>query len=175
MAKRARKTEWIRHAVAHYETRLVRYAARITGDLERARDVVQETFLRLCRRERSQVEPHLAEWLFTVCRNRAFDVRRENRKMRSITEAEMEFGQSCDPAPEVVCERRDEARRVLEALAELPQSQQEVIRLKLQEGLTYREISRITKLTVNNAAYLIHRGLGSIRRRLAVEADAAEA
>ena len=53
-----------------YEGQLVRYAARITGDVERGRDVVQDAFLRLCREDRAKVDGHLAEWLFTVCRRR---------------------------------------------------------------------------------------------------------
>ncbi len=39
---------WIRQALERHERPLVHYAARLIGDVERARDVVQETFLRLC-------------------------------------------------------------------------------------------------------------------------------
>ena len=50
---------------------LIRYAFQITGDLERARDVVQDTFLQLCSEDRTSLNGHLEPWLFTVCRNRA--------------------------------------------------------------------------------------------------------
>ena len=53
-----------RAAVALYATRLLR-------DAETARDVVQDTFLKLCASEFASIDGHLAEWLFTVCRNRA--------------------------------------------------------------------------------------------------------
>lgn len=42
------QAEWIRAAVNRNAGPLTRYAALITRDLERARDVVQDTFLRLC-------------------------------------------------------------------------------------------------------------------------------
>ena len=65
---------WIRAALDRYERPLVLHARRLTGDLEQARDAVQETFLRLVKERRDAVEPHLAEWLFTVCRNVALDI-----------------------------------------------------------------------------------------------------
>ena len=60
---------------------LIRYALQITGDLERARDVVQDTFLQLCSENRASLNGHLEPWLFTVCRNRALDVRRKEGRM----------------------------------------------------------------------------------------------
>ena len=66
--------ERVRTAVQQYEGPLLRYAQRITGDLERAQDVVQETFVRLCRQNRAELDGHLAQWLYTVCRNRALTV-----------------------------------------------------------------------------------------------------
>ena len=75
---------WIRSAVEAYERPLVRYAARITGDVERGRDVAQEAFLRLCRADRASIDGHLAEWLFTVCRNRALDVKRKEMRMATL-------------------------------------------------------------------------------------------
>ncbi len=68
------KAEWIKKALHRYERPLLRYAARITGNAEAARDVVQETFLRLCSAKREKVEDHLAAWLYTVARNHALNV-----------------------------------------------------------------------------------------------------
>ena len=38
------KSDWIQAALREHEGPLVRYAAQLTGDLDRARDVVQDTF-----------------------------------------------------------------------------------------------------------------------------------
>ena len=59
-------TSWVEPVLEEYEGPLTRYAQRLTGDLETARDVVQETFLRLCRQRLAEVEGHLAEWLYRV-------------------------------------------------------------------------------------------------------------
>ena len=58
----------------------------------------------------------------------------------------------------------------MDALTRIPPPQEEVIRLKFQEGLTYREISQVTGHSVSNVGYLIHTGLKAIRTVLAVPA-----
>ncbi|MGH9428620.1 MAG: RNA polymerase sigma factor, partial [Terriglobia bacterium] len=70
--------------------RLIRYALQITGDLERARDVVQDTFLQLCSENRASLNGHLEPSLYTVCRNRALDVRRKEGRMNPLTETTAE-------------------------------------------------------------------------------------
>jgi DNA-directed RNA polymerase specialized sigma24 family protein len=42
------KAEWLRSAIARFESPLTHYAAALMGDGERARDIVQDTFMRLC-------------------------------------------------------------------------------------------------------------------------------
>lgn len=143
------------------------YAARLLGDAEAARDVVQETFLRLCRQERAAVDARLAEWLFTVCRNRALDVLRKERRMTRLSEEQVQLRPSPDAGPPEVAEHRESAARALGMLESLPTNQREVIRLKFQNGFSYREISRISGHSVTNVGYLIHTGLKSLRAQLA--------
>ncbi len=165
------KTEWILSLLERYERPLVRYAARITGDMERARDVVQETFVRLCAQQRGDVDGHEAEWLFTVCRHRALDVLRKERRMKPADDETIRDCPSGDPSPAALAERDDAHSHVLRVLGSLPANQQEVIRLKFQNGLSYEEISRITHLTVTNVGFLIHTGLKGLRYRLRAEFD----
>src|SRR5262245_5613103 len=73
--------DFVPNAFARYGERLAEYAARILGDRDRAADVVQETFLRLCRERREEIEPKLVQWLYTVCRTRALDIQRKERRM----------------------------------------------------------------------------------------------
>jgi RNA polymerase sigma factor (sigma-70 family) len=164
---RGRDGQWVRAAVGRFEGPLVLYAARLLGDPERARDVVQDTFLRLCAQEPAQLEGRLAEWLFTVCRNRALDVLRKEGRMTRLSDEQIEARRSPEPDPTLALEQRESAERVLEVLETLPDSQREVIRLKFQNGFSYREISRISGQSVSNVGYLIHVGLKTIRQRLA--------
>jgi len=163
------KAEWVRAALDKHAGPLTRYAARITGDLDRARDVVQDTFLRLCGEERSRVDNHLAEWLFTVCRHRALDVVRKEHRVQPLDQTEVNAYPSREPGPATEAERRDACGHILRVLDMLPANQQEVIRLKFQDGLSYREISRITRLSVSNVGFLIHTGIKTLRQRLKAE------
>ena len=165
-AEQPTRLAWMRTVLDRYEGPLTRYAARITGDPDEARDIVQETFLRLCGEDRARVDGHLSEWLFTVCRNRAWDVRRKERRMRPLTEAAIESRESPDGAPVAAAEGRETTSAVLRVLAGLPDNQQEVIRLRFQNGLSYREISSVTELSVSNVGYLIHTAIKTIREKM---------
>src|SRR5688572_32630354 len=83
------KSTWIVAALQQYEGHLVRYATWILGDVERAREIVQETFLRLCKEDQASVAGHLAPWLFTVCRNLAFDARKKESRMTPLGDVEI--------------------------------------------------------------------------------------
>jgi len=164
---------WIRLVLSRYEVRLTRYAARITLDVERARDVVQEAFLRLIREDRARVEPMLAEWLFTVCRNLALDVRGKEKRMQTLSEEQARFAPCTALPPLEVVEKQETRAEVMKMVECLPGNQQEVIRLKFQEGLSYREISRVTSLTVSHVGVLIHNAMKTLRLRFSSSSDLA--
>lgn len=146
----------------------------ITGDLESARDVVQDTFVRLCAEDQARLDSHLAQWLFTVCRNRALDVQRKERRMKPLSDVEMDSQVSPEPSPAAQAERREAAGEALSLLEGLPKNQQEVLRLKFQNGLSYEEISKVMNLTVTNVGFLIHTAIKTLRGRMrALPADIA--
>jgi len=163
---------WLHSVVELYENSLVRYAARLLGDVERARDVVQDTFLRLCREPRGKVEDRVRQWIFTVCRNRAMDVLKKENRMKALSDQQAEQCTSRDGDHTAVLERRETVGRATAILDGLPKNQREVIRLKVQNGLSYREISEVTGLSVSNVGFLLHKGIKTIRERLAYGAGA---
>ena len=158
---------WIRSALERHERPLVAYASRLLGgDVEAARDVVQDVFLRLCRERRGDVEAGLRSWLFTVCRNRALDVLRKEGRMKSLDEGHAAERPSPSIAPAAAAEQRDQVRHVLEVLGTLPAGQREVLRLKFQHGLSYAEIGRVTQQKTGTVGWLIHEGMRELRSRL---------
>ncbi len=58
---------------------------------------------------------------------------------------------------------RDEHSNVIKFLDRLPQNQREVIRLKFEGDMSYKEISQITQLSVSNVGFLIHAGIKRLR------------
>jgi RNA polymerase sigma factor (sigma-70 family) len=152
------KTEFITEALVTHERPLVRYATWILRDLEAAREVVQETFLRLCKEEPSRISGHLSQWLFTVCRNLAFDVREKEARMTPLDDNEIGTDAGLD--------RKETAGEIFRMLNGLPKSQREVVYLKFQCDLSYKEISEITKLSVTNVGFLIHTALKTLRKQV---------
>jgi len=157
-------TDWIASALEEYESPLTRYAAYILRDVERAREVVQDTFLKLCRQNRSRLQDHLAQWLYSVCRNRALDVLRKEKRMTALGEAQLTLPAQ-GPGILSAMEMDEQVSDVMAILNTLPANQQEVIRLKFHGELSYLEISQITKLSVSNVGFLIHTGLKTIREK----------
>ncbi len=188
----------IRGLLDRYERPLVRYAQSIVGDLESARDVVQDTFIRYVRKTSEQgvsedetamqtaqanndeaeapttaplhssLDPsdarHVEAWLFTVTRNRALD---HVRKYSRIIAMPMPEERPSDaPSPDEELATRDSADSLLKLLDVLTPNQREVVRLKFQNDLSYKEIADITGLTVTNVGFLLHIGLKKLRTLL---------
>lgn len=169
----ASKAEQFRAALDRFEGPLVRYAWRITGDLEQARDVVQDTFLRLCAEDLARIDGHLAQWLYTVCRNRAFDVRKKESRMHPPGVAAGEPKSNGSSGPRAAAERNEAQALVLGVVEALPEREKECFRLKFEHGLTYREISAVLDMPLATVSVTITRALNTIRERLAAQLDPA--
>jgi len=143
---------------------LLRYAARLLNDLSQAQDVVQDVMVRFAQQSAAGLAGREAEWMFTVCRRRVIDLHRRAERLRVTPPEEMD--RSADPAahPAVGLESAEAQAAVRLAIAALPENQQEVIRLKFQNGFSYKEIARITGLSVGNVGFLIHTAVARLRR-----------
>ena len=160
---------WILAALEQFEGKLVRYARRLLGHEDQARDIVQFVFLRLCDQQPQEIDARLAQWLYTVCRNRALDVlRQENRT--GVGWAVPTEGRGGGCSPPYSCERdpadsteQAELHDVVRLLIEqLPANQREAIDL-WADGFSYREISQVMNKQEGHIRVLVHRGLKAIR------------
>jgi RNA polymerase sigma-70 factor (ECF subfamily) len=154
---------WVLSVLQKYEVRLTRYAARLLGDEEAARDVVQHAFLRLCDRSPGELEDRVAQWLFTVCRNRAVDVLRVRGRTTSLDRVDARTHVAWEEDPAAVVERQELYRRVNVLVAGLPSGQREAVDL-WTEGFTYGQIAEITGRTEGSVRVLVHRALKTLRR-----------
>ncbi len=165
----------VRRAVREFETPLVGYAAGITHDLDAARDVVQDTFLKLYTQDDpGKFEgPGLKAWLFTVCRNRALDWLRRRKKLVSLEASPVDHLAATEPSPHDATADGEETAEILRFFRRLPDNQSECLRLKFQNDLSYREIAAMTGLSVSNVGFLIHTGLKRLRQLLSQETGGA--
>jgi RNA polymerase sigma-70 factor (ECF subfamily) len=153
-----------------YERPLVRYAQSVTGDLESARDVVQESFIKYVRARSGPELPlipespearHIESWLFTVTRNGALDHLRKFSRIIPMPIPDDRHSEAHSPDEDLA--GREAADWLLKLLDELTPNQREVIRLKFQNDLSYKEIADVTGLSATNVGFLLHVGLKKLR------------
>ncbi len=160
--KRMTPEQIITEALDRYERPLISYAREITGDLESARDAVQETFLRLSRQDVAALEPRLRAWLFLVCRNCALDHR---RKVVRFTDDGIDDRQASeDPSPDASAMAAEEGGRLRQMVARLPEQQRELVKLKFEAGLSYKEMGDALKISVSHVGVELHTALQTLRR-----------
>lgn len=156
--------------ISHYERQLLAYACRMLGgDWQAAQDAVQETFLRLCREKRSKIQSRVQPWLFAVCRSRVIDMQRTQHSY-PIDAAEITVVDPHPDAPSAAIEEEqssDNQNRLAMLVDRLSDRQQEVLRLRMQAGLSYREIAEVTGLTVSNVGFHLHAAVRSLKDAVA--------
>jgi RNA polymerase sigma-70 factor (ECF subfamily) len=150
------KREWYRKTVTSMQGPLLRYTRKIVGCLDTSKDVVQDTFIKLWSEPYPPITKYAKAWLYRVCRNRAIDYKRMGAGMESISE-DMEL--TTDSYPEKEVERME----VFTMISRLSPKHKEVILLKFQEGLSYKEISDVTGHSVSHVGLLIHEGMQELR------------
>ena len=89
--------------------------------------------------------------------------------MKLFEEGQAERLTASEPRPGAGLERVETQAAVRGLIEHLPPNQQEVIRLKFQNGFSYKEIARITELSVTNVGFLIHTAVSRLRREFAAE------
>ena len=150
-----------------FERPLLAFARHLTGDPEAARDAVQDTFLRYFRRPPAHTGlESLAPWLFTVCRRLLIDLQRKNHRIIPMNAAAIPLPETLDEStasPAEALEEKDNATRLRGLIRNLPERQRELVRLKFEAGLSYRDIAAATGLTVTNVGTLLHQAVQSLR------------
>ncbi len=133
-----------------YHRLLLALAYRVVGDQQVAEEVVQEVFLAVWRRS-ATYQPGRAkvrQWLVSIVRNRAIDRVRGNLKASQTAELDESL---TDPNAREAWEYVDQSvqrERVRTELATLPAAQREVIELAYYGGLTLKQISDQTLVTL---------------------------
>ena len=160
------REQFIEQAMADFESPLIGYATTLLHDTDLARDVVQDTFIRLCRQDVTMVRDNLKAWLFTVCRNRALDHLRKDQRTQPLDEVHWKTLAEPGRQPDQQADLAERLAQLATLLDRLSANQREVIVLKFQQGLSYQEIQQVTGLNSGNIGFLIHTGLKRLREML---------
>ena len=164
-------SETIEELFAALESPLLSYALRLTGAGNQAEDIVQEAFMRLHAQFDEVRQPR--RWLYRTVHNLALNQRRQTGKIISLDttarEGELPAVETVDPQPlpDEQIARWEGIGLIRLSLESLDSRSREVIRLKFNENLSYKEISAHTGLTVGHVGYLLHYAIKAIADDLA--------
>lgn len=153
-----------------YETLLTEVAATVRDfvrkrlpDVESQEEVVQDTLLCI-HRDRHTYDPErpFRPWMYAITRHRLSDhLEKQRRRNRIEVFAEVEAEA---PASSDASAREQRAPGILRhALAQLSQTQREIIQMLKLDGLSVTEISMRTGLTASNVKVTAHRGYKRLR------------
>ncbi len=159
-------------AVERFETPLLRYVLHVMRcSREDAEDIVQEAFLRLHRQWVKQGQDSVADlapWLYRVTHNLVLDAVRKGQRQRKVRDQMVEAARENTADGNAIgdLEHREACQRAMAAVHELPESQRELLLMKIVSGMSLRQIGAVTGMTVGNAGYHVQRALEQVARRL---------
>lgn len=147
--------------------KLFRLALRITRDREEAKDMVQETMLRLWnkRGEWGEID-NLEAFAMRICRNLSLDViEKKDHHNDSLNETLHDKEDSSLTPDEKVenTERMDMTMRIINAL---PEKQRTVIQMRDIDEMTYKEIAEVMQITEADVKVTLFRAREKMRMSL---------
>ncbi len=159
----------IEEAFLALEAPLLAYALRLLKVPAMAEDVVQEAFIRL--HAEFEAVRDSRRWLYRTVHNLALNQVRRDSKVVPLHPSPDETEPGHDPAdpqllPDEAIVRIESIGLVRLSLDALDERSRELVRLKFTEGLSYKEMSVRTGLTVSNIGYLLHHALKLIEAEL---------
>ena len=155
--------------VAEYETGLLRYAARLVNNPVTAQDVVQNVFIKLAKGWKDGAKPNgkLKGWLYRVTHNEAVDFIRRESRLRVLHDKHAEERKiDCPDGVHCPAEPDDRKEKVLKELKTLHPREQRVIILRLEQGLSYGEIAKITGRSLGNVGNILHHAVRKLGERM---------
>ncbi len=144
------------------ESPLLRYAYGLLGRRELAEEVVQDAFLKL-HEHWDEVEIPRA-WLFRCVRNLAYNVIRKHK--RESLEEEAGEREAARAGPDDELGRMEAVGMVQMLVAEMPERDRAMVRMKYFQGMKYQEIAEQLGMSVGNVGYRLHHLLKDLGDRL---------
>jgi len=152
--------------VKKYQREIYGLACRLVLDAEEAKDLAQQAFLQAFVHIRSfRQQAQFRTWLFRIAINQCYNFLKTKKKYGDPVDYE-EFTLVGGESPEEELVTKDERRRLYAALNRLPAKQRAVITLKLEQGLSYEEISRVLGGTAGAARVNYCQAIKTLRKYL---------
>jgi RNA polymerase sigma factor (sigma-70 family) len=138
-------------SVEKYSDNLYRFVLKNIKDIDKAKDIVQDTFLKFWEKRENVDVSKSKSYLFTTAYHTLIDVVRREKKQGSFNDVKEENYSN-------QTEYSDLQEILHQAIEQLPEDQKAVILLRDYEGYAYDEIAEITGMTVSQVKVYIFRG-----------------
>ena len=149
------------------KNKLFRFAFRLLGSSEEAKDVVQEVMIRVWNgREQMAEVQNMEAWCMRITKNLSLDrLRMKQRRATGPLEDGMEIRHET-LSPHERTEIHENMQRINQLIMALPEKQRQVIHLRDVEGYSYNEICEILELDMNQVKVNLFRARNAVREKL---------
>ncbi len=133
-----------------------RYVYARVGNRSDAEDITSQTFFEALEKWPSyRDEGRTGAWLFAIARHHVADFYR--RRKPTVPLEKVDPAQDDPPAPLEEIEREDEREKIRKLIMELPDREQELLRLRFAAGLKYREMAELLGRSEASVKMAVHR------------------
>ena len=165
--------------MSRYNDKLFNYIIRKVGNMENAKDIYQNTWLKIAKSlPKYKDEGKFSNYLFFVATNASYDhfrkIRKDNENLyfKPATDEDgkndqIESLRTDDLSPEEENIQLETKTSVNDAINELPENQREVILLR-SEGFSFKEIAEMTNISINSLLSRYRYGIDKIKKMMKV-------
>ena len=133
-----------------------------------AQDIVQEAYLRAFKSFSGFHGSNGRAWLLTIVRNTSYTLLKKNQAVDFTTfDEEIHLAGDESASPATILEHSEDAELIREAMDALPAEFREILALRHQEGLSYKEIADITQIPPGTVMSRLARARGKLKEYLA--------
>jgi len=167
-----------RTLVDRHQERVFSYLMGMVRDREVANDLFQETFLKVISalsKERGSytVQGKFLGWVLRIARNAALDHLRARKKWKDVSfsngEDELDYWDRLPdqgPSADILIHRSEQSEVLQASIDALPEEQREVLLLRHEADMTFKEIAELTGCSINTALGRMRYALINLRRHL---------
>ena len=163
--------------LAKYRKPIIHFMFRMVHNQAVAEELAQEVFLRVYRsRETYRAEARFTTWLYRIATNLGVNHARDTRHERTastvyLDEADSETGTRPDvadatPGAEANLLQEERFRAIREYVMALPERQRNAVLMHKYEGLDYKQIGEVLKLSESATKSLLFRAYQTLREKL---------
>ena len=159
--------ETFQNRVFPVKNKLFRFAFRLLGSSEEAKDIVQEVFIKIWNgRDQLAEVQNIEAWCMRITKNLSLDrLRQQQRRPTDSLEMGLHI-QNETRSPHESSEMSESMKQIGELMAVLPEKQRQVMHLRDIEGFSYQEICEIMEIDMSQVKVNLFRARNAVREKL---------